>query len=276
MDLPLIVGVMRRYKKFVAFGVVVALALAAGSYATASKTWESQAEVLITQGNDPYGAVPRAGSAGNGGFLASLASVYAQVANGTAIQQSIYRTAGPGAGTIQAAEVIDSATGNPLPLVTFTSESTTAGGAVKLTTQAVAALANYVTTQQSQAGVGADQRVTFETIRSGAPPVITGGASKTVPMLIFAGVLAAFIVMAFMRENMNPKTAAALGRVPSQDLAMRAVDEHGGQRPVRTLVPAEGNTNRFQSSPPRRLAADRATESPAQGSVSERLLGWRQ
>lgn len=217
MDLRLFAAVVSRFKKLAIGGVIAAIVLAGLAYLRGGgpPVWEAQAEVLITQANDPYGG-PTPAVVNEGGYLGGLTTVYAAMANGDAAQAMVRRAANVPNGVVSASEVVDPQTGNPEPLVTLTSSASTPGGALSLAERMPAVLQKYITAQQEDAAVPKSQRVQLAPIKNGFPPEIVSSKTKTVlPILVFMGVLAAVLTLIFMLENANPKTAAALGRDPA-------------------------------------------------------------
>jgi len=222
MDIPLYFAVLRRFKWIVLGGLVLGGALAALSYGRGSVSYESQAEALITQQSFPYGRAAASGSAnaataaqiGNSGVLAGLSPVYAQLANSDQIIRAVQRQARV-PGTITASEVSDLASGANLPFIQLDSISPTAAGAVTLAQAEFNVLSSFIARQQVAAGISASDRVELILIQSGNPPKLASGHSSSIPMLVFVAVFGAAIAIAFMREKADPRTAAALGRVPA-------------------------------------------------------------
>lgn len=214
MDIRLFAAVITRFRKIAIAGLVGAVALAGLAYTRAggTPTWNAQAEVLITQTNDPYGG-PTATVLQEGGYLSGLATVYAAMANGDPVQAMIRRDAGVPRGTVSAAEVIDPPTGNVTPLITLTSAATSGTDAVKLAEKAPSVLQQYITRQQDLARVPQQQRVQLAVVKHGLRPELASTTSITVPLLVVMGVLGAVITLIFMLENLDPKTAEKLGRV---------------------------------------------------------------
>ena len=167
MDFKLFLGVVKRYKRMVIAGAVLAVVLSVLSYGTPSlkggkptivprgaEIWQGEAELLISQAGFPYGRAVHAGRhpgrastpsqpIGDYNYMASLSSVYAALANGNSVQHQAATearvplcplTTGP-CGSLKAAEVDDiSDRGSPLPLLTVTSSAPTAADAAKLAT----------------------------------------------------------------------------------------------------------------------------------------------
>jgi hypothetical protein len=236
MDFKLYFGVIKRYKRMVISGVLLAIVLSMLSYGTpglkggkptiiprGSEVWEGEAELLISQAGFPYGSavqqvIPGKGTTvpaepiGDYNSLASLSSVYAALANGTAVQQQVQtesrvpmcslavNATGP-CGTMVGAEVADINTGSPLPLLTLTSSASTAADAARIATTTISVLGSEIARQQTAAGTPVNQRVVLQTLKSGAPATLTQGYSKSIPILVLLAITAASIALAFIRNS---------------------------------------------------------------------------
>jgi hypothetical protein len=232
MDFKLFLGVLKRYKRMVIGGMVLAVLLSVLSYGTpglqggkptiiprGSEVWQGQAELLISQQGFPYGRAVQQIQPGKGAdipsqvvgdfnYMASLSSVYAAVANGNSVQHQVAREAGvplcpatEACGTVVATEVDDISDGVPLPLVTLTASAATAVDAAKLATTTVAVLEREITQQETAAGTPADQRVVLQTVKTGAPATLAQGHKKSIPILVLFAVIAATIALAFIRNS---------------------------------------------------------------------------
>ncbi|MBV9801678.1 MAG: hypothetical protein JO130_00745 [Solirubrobacterales bacterium] len=240
MDLRLFWAVAKRYKKVSITGTLLAVVLAIFAYGTPGPggikprggvTWESDAQLLITQGSGPYGrADPKSISEGNPGYMASLTTVYAGLANGSAVQNAVRATKLPGA--VIATEGVDQLTGDYTPFVNIVATAPSAAGAAELAQRAIAIFQNYVAQTEAASGVPANSRVTLDVVRNGNPPVISASPKPTIPVLIFVAIFAATIMLMFSLENRDPKSAAALGRVPGEashrDIASVAPPAYAG------------------------------------------------
>ena len=231
MDFKLYLGVVKRYKRMVISGVVLAVVLSILSYGTpslkggkptiiprGSEIWQGEAELLISQAGFPYGravtqVTPGKASTpsqpiGDFNYMASLSSVYAALANGNSVQHQAATEAGvplcpstrPCA-SVKAAEVDNISDGVPEPLITVTSSAPTAVDAAKLATSTVSVLRSDITQQQASAGTPADQRVQLQTVKSGAPAILAQGPSKSIPILVLFAIVSASIALAFLRNN---------------------------------------------------------------------------
>lgn len=231
MDVRLFAAVMSRFKKIAIAGALAAIVLSGLAYMRSggAPTYEAQSEVLITQPNDPYGA-PTSAAIDAAGYLNSLSSVYAAMANGDAVQAKVRRAAGVAEGVVDAAEVVDPQTGNPEPLLTLTSSAPTAVGAVKLAAQMPSVLQDYIASQQASAQIPGGLRVLLDEVKTASPPEIASKSQIIVPLLVFMGITAAVITLIFMLENLNPQTAEKLGRVDPR--------RNGGSSELATVLAA--------------------------------------
>lgn len=231
MDFKLFLSVVKRYKRMVISGIVLAIVLSVLSYGTpslkggkptviprGSAIWQGDAELLISQAGFPYGravtqVTPGKASTpsqpiGDYNNMASLSPVYAALANGNSVQHQAAAQAGvtlcpstrPCA-SVKAAEVDDISNGVPLPLITVTSSAPTAVDAAKLAASTVSVLRGDVTQQQAAAGTPADQRVQLQTLQSGSPATLAQGPSKSIPILVLFAIVSASIALAFIRNN---------------------------------------------------------------------------
>ena len=231
MDFKLFLAVIKRYKRMVIGGVVLAVVLSVLSYGTpslkggmptviprGSEIWQGGAELLISQVGFPYGravtqVTPANGSTpaqpiGDYNYMASLSSVYAALANSTSVQHQAAAQAGvtlcPSTlpcGSVQSAEVDNISDGAPLPLITVISSAPTAAAAAKLAVSTVSVLRGDITQQQNASGTPADQRVELQTIKSGSPATLAKGPSKSIPILVLFAIVSASIALAFIRNN---------------------------------------------------------------------------
>lgn len=113
MDFTLFFGVVKRYKRVVIPGALLAVVLAVLSYGTpglkggkptivprGSELWQGTGEILVSQSGFPYGraasqVIPGKGTTtppevvGDPSYMANLSSVYAALANGTYVQNQV-------------------------------------------------------------------------------------------------------------------------------------------------------------------------------------------
>ncbi|SRR5579884_261565 len=258
MDLRLFWAVVKRFKRVAIGGFLLAAILAVFAYGTpgpggitprGSVTYESQAELLITQANGAYGrADSKTLSVGAPGYMASLSPIYAGLANGTAVQDAIRSARIPG--KVSASEGVDPQTGAYTPFVTLTAVAPTATDAVKLSQKAIASFRNYVSQMESNSGVPSSSGVALEVVSNGVPPVIASKPKPTIPVLVFIAVLAGTIMLLFSLENKDPRSAAALGRITP------SAEREAGAKVV-AMAESNGTSGVHREHVPR-LADDRA------------------
>jgi hypothetical protein len=239
MDVRLFCAVLWRFKRLVIGGSFLAAVLAVLAYGSPTlshgkptiiprggESWQSVAELLITQASFPYGRAaqqytpgsPKTNTpsvpVGDQQYMSGLAPVYAALANGNAVKTLIHQAA-PVPGTVVATELTNAATSQPLPFVDLTATAPTSGAAARLASAAAAVLGNYVGKQQTAAGIAPNDRIQLQVVQNGLRPQLVSGHKPTIPVLVFVAVLGAAIALALTLESVWPRTAAALGRVPA-------------------------------------------------------------
>ena len=246
MDLKLFLGVIKRYKRLVIAGTILAVLLSALSYGMpglkggmptiiprGAEIWQGNGELLISQAGFPYGraesqVIPGKGTGtppqviGDPSYLSGLSSIYAALANGTAVQHQVaaqthvklcpQAPSTPGSATgsppsassclsVAAAAVPQPDTGASLPLITLTSTAASAHQAVNLAATTISVLQTDVTKEQAAANTPVDQRVKLQTIVNGAPATLVKGHSKSIPILVLFALLSATVALAFILNN---------------------------------------------------------------------------
>lgn len=236
MDLRLFWAVAKRYKRISIGGTVLAMVLAILAYGTpgpggikrrGSLTYGSTAQLLIAQGTgvytnantNPKNESPNIGGLGN---MESLTSVYAALANGSAVQNAVSALKLPG--SVTASEAVDPLTGLYEPFVNLSSSAPTPAAATALITRSIPIFQNYLNRTEAASGVPQNERVTLAVLKAASPPVVTSKILPTIPVLVFIAIFAGTVMVMFSLENRDPKSAAALGRVPA-DWSHR--DAHG-------------------------------------------------
>jgi hypothetical protein len=236
MDLTLFADVLRRHKRLVLGGIVLAAVLAIFAYGrptfshgkltivpSGTEVWQTQSQLLITQQNDPYGNAvqgltlnnPKPTSRnpplqlGGVGYMESLAPIYAAIANGDVVQRQVRRFSRTD--TVVATSLPDPISGGALPLVQLTVIANSKAIGQKLARLAATALENYVASQQAAGGVFAAQRVQLSPVQEGFQAKLLKGHKPTGALLVFVAVLAAAITLAFILENFRNNATAEAG-----------------------------------------------------------------
>jgi len=253
MNLRLFCRVIGRHKRLVAVGALVTLVLAVFAYGTpgphgitprGAETWNSNAELLVTQTSFPYGragdnyAVPTKGlppvAVGDQNYLAGLSPIYAAWANGNSIQ-AVVRSMTRVVGTVQAWNAVSPATGNPAPFIFISSSAATPLGARNLTAATISVLTSYISKQETSAGIPESQRVNLQVLRSGSPPVLAAGHKPTLSILIFVAGIGGIIALAFIRENVERQARA------EEDQSAKLAGHHVGVDQRLATMPASAS-----------------------------------
>ncbi len=203
MDFRLFFSVIWRFKYLALVGLLLACTLAfltvfkvspQGLQYRQQETWGDTARVLVTtktDGQDPT----------------SLAQIYATLATSDQVTRAaILRHRIPG--ILQADFGYINRTSTVLPTVSVTAISASPRRAATLANDAVDALRLFVARQQADAGISPDQQATLKTLNTAIPytALVVSPRSKTPPVIVFVLVMAATIGLAFLLENVRPRT----------------------------------------------------------------------
>ena len=245
MDIGLFLAVLWRSKRLMLSGVLLGTALAILAYGRpalsngrptlvphTAKVWQSEAQLLITQTGFPMG---RAGFSGLDS-LAALSPVYANLANGDGVLPEVARRLGID-GTVQATDSLEPAAGVTLPFVNLTATAPTSREVVELVGQAARSLQSYVTILQGTAKIPPAQRIELSIVKSGTSTKLIDGPKISISILVFVAVLIACMSLVFLKENLMPRVARELGRVPThaelQELRPEVTrGPHGQEAPI--------------------------------------------
>jgi hypothetical protein len=186
-----------------------------------AQTYQGTATVFVTQPGFPWGRTVTEYLPGDSATakpsvpvadenrLASLTALYAQLAVSKAIRDSI---PGVAAGTtkLSVTPVPAPPYVNPaiLPLLTVTVIAPTPVTAVAYTNMAAVRFQHWLGQRQAVAGIPADERVTVRIVDPADKATLAGHRSKTLPAVIFLGLMAATFGFVFVRENLNPRVRA--------------------------------------------------------------------
>jgi hypothetical protein len=231
MDLRLYFGVIWRFKLIVVIGLVLALSLAILSVVRISshgfvyrqaELWSSTTRLGVTQNGFPWGRLFAQESGANGtstpvegnkpgdipiadpNRFKDLAIFYAEMATSDPVRRLLLRD-GPIRGKIVATPVVvqDNVT---LPLIDLTAIATSKQGARSLAQRGANALDTYLRTQQAANHVPSTDRVILQQLLSPRKVKLFAPRSKTMPIVIFLAVMFATIALAFLLENLRPRT----------------------------------------------------------------------
>ena len=219
MDLRLYGRVFWRFRYLVLGGFLIALALgflavfrvgANGISYRQQETFRATRILQLTTRNSIVDASQQAN-------LAALAVGYVQVANGDVVL-SRARRSGPLPGTYQVTQVYGP-NSTLTPTMTVSGFAHTPRQAANITGSVSSAFAWWLEQSQSRIGVSPSQRVSLTTIAQ-QKPVVSQGRRFTVPIVIVVSVLIAVLSLAFILENLRPRSSSA--SATADDQATRA------------------------------------------------------
>ena len=236
MDLPHFFRVIWRFKFLVAGGLLLAFALAVLAVFKVSPTgpnklqyrqaqqWADDATLLVAPPGFPWGGTVIPPSADPAKF-ASLATIYAHLISSAEVKRLVVR----GGPVDFAAEPIistvvpysyQSSNSPPLPLITLEAQAATKARAVELVNRVTKAFLDYLRIQQTRAGLPIDKRVVVRVVDKDQIRLLKG-RSKTMPIMIFLLVAIASVGLAFLFENLRPRTKP----VTSDEVALGVAGE---------------------------------------------------
>jgi hypothetical protein len=247
MDVKVHLAVLARFKLLLAAGFALAgllaiLAVAKPQFSRfpflayrGHELWMSHETLLVTQTGFPIGqsvfneVLPvRQGNApitgpqtsyvqryADTGRFASLAALYARLANGDAVERLLLaHDPVRGGVSISASAVTDTQVG-PLPLVQITGMGISRSASVAMAHNASGALRQYISNEQRANSVPDASRVVLATVkRAGTTSTIedslggttlVSGHSKMKPMAVFIAVFGLFVAIAYILENLRPR-----------------------------------------------------------------------
>lgn len=262
MDLELYASVLWRFRRFVAAGLAVAVVLALMSYVTVrfdngtpalayrdAEKWESLSTLFFTSRGFPWGSVSdeestngRTPSGVDASRLTGLAVLYIPLATSDDVLRLV-RGSGKIDGVLQAFPVFPAGdkSADPLPMVTLSAIASSPQKARQLGRRHIRAFLTFLDRRQSSAGIPPRERLVIEIVRKPQRAVLLEGRGLTRPIVVFLGVIAVVVGIAFVRENLRrgrvepagglqptpmapapkpaPTTASATASTPAQPVA---------------------------------------------------------
>ncbi len=245
LDLTLYGKVIWRFKWLIALGVILGAGAAylMMTNAIGAKNYSSDADVFITQHGFTWGASgqpassassttgqvgsTQSGGGGNAAFnhqiqspyapgvdsqqLSSLASLYAQLASGSALKQLLpasYRrlllSATPAAQlTVNSVAATEYATPAVLPIVSFSATAHSPAVATGLVASATRAFQRLVAEQQTSVEPG--NPVIAQIVQGATRPKLISHQSKALPAMVFLVFVCGAFGLALVLENIRPR-----------------------------------------------------------------------
>jgi hypothetical protein len=242
MNLARHLAVLWRYRRVVALGVILGIALAImAAYKVPSmerrgmELWSSQSDIFVTQPGFPWGRVtlpptaelpaageplptaPTEGGTGaNGESLefadpnrfTNLAHLYSVIALSDEVRARLPERPGPGQLEARAYDVSGNGTAY-LPIVRLTTNSTTAEGAVTLNQHAIEGLKEMLSSEQRKADIPANQRVRLSELNAPSAPMLIQGRSTTASILAFMLCVLGAVALAHVLESLRKSRESA-------------------------------------------------------------------
>jgi hypothetical protein len=191
-------------------------------------TYTSSARLLVTSAEGPYFRTtvervsegPPTGeeeepssttflTAPDLGTLISTANLYPILVESDEVQSIRQEQAGPLPGTVTSRAIYE--VNSPsrfelsqVPVLEIYGSSDTYGGAVKLTEATVAAFQTYLDRTQDKANLRRDERILLEQIQRPTGAVASGGASLSLPFMLFVVISAAFAGLTILLDRLFP------------------------------------------------------------------------
>jgi hypothetical protein len=235
MDFRLYARVLWRFRLIVMLGLIIGLLLSVLSMARISshgltyrqaELWSSTTRLGVTQqgfpwgrlfatepaapGQEPPSAAEQAARLGipiaDPNRLNNLAVLYAELATSDPVR-ALMRRDGPIRGKIIATPLVVGDNRIMLPLIDVTAIASTRRGAYELALRSATALESYVRDQQRTNNVPDSDRVVIQEVQRPKGADVFQPRSKTMPIVVFLAVLLATVGLAFLLENLRPRTA---------------------------------------------------------------------
>lgn len=232
--------VLIRFKLFIAAGVVVAAALTffsmysfgpGGLRHRQQEQWASYTTLFVTQSGFPWGslgpsqyATEQQKAAAGAKFadpnrLASLAVLYAQLANSDAVRQRVLQ-GGPIDGQIETAPVLAvPGTTDTLPFVSIAGISDTPAHAAALAQRETSALLGYLHDQQQANAIPVSQRVMLQQVNKPGNTKLLKGRKKSTPIVVFLATVLLVIGLAHVLDRLRPQNGSGRAAVPASEAA---------------------------------------------------------
>jgi hypothetical protein len=232
LDLQLYGRILWRFRILVACGLLIALSLSFLSYMRVgfaggkptlafrqNQRWEAHTMIFLTQPGFPWGrAVQRyAPAKPSEGLppvpiadlqrLSGLAILYSQLANSDQVKE-IMRRGGPVPGFVQAAPFVPASVplGTTLPLVKITALASSGERAMSLANRRTDAFRQFIEREQGYGGIASEDRIDIAVLQHAQRAKLIAGRKKTLPMVVFLAVMIAVVGLAFMLENLRPRS----------------------------------------------------------------------
>jgi hypothetical protein len=195
-----------------------------------ASSYEADATLFVTQPGFPWGRTVTPYLPGNAKTarhsvpvadetrLATLTALYAQLAMSDPVRHKL-QGVDAGKTKLSVTPVPAPPYVNPaiLPLLTVAAIAPTQAEAIELANTASARFDSWLARQQESAGIPVEQRVKLEIVDHALKAKLAGHRSKTLPGIIFLGLLAMTFGFIFVRENLNPRATTVARAAPAPE-----------------------------------------------------------
>jgi hypothetical protein len=254
MDLRTHLGVVWRWKFVVGLGLLLAVALAFFSVARVDvahgfsasyrdgETWKASETLLVNQRGLLTNPAP--GPESNPGWLTSLTSLYAQIANSSEIKSRVFRggITSKATGDYTVWQVFDQ-NNQPLSVLTFEGTGNSRSQAAANAKRASFDFRSYV---NAQASGQQSKRVLISVLSPASVRTasLAQGHKFTTPILVFLAVLLAALGLAYVLENLVPRKVATEAQAPLQARKSAPARRREPRKLERLPEPAETSSTR--------------------------------
>lgn len=227
MDFALYLRVLWRFRLLVLLGLMLALILAILSVVRVTgdglsyrqtEMWSSTTRLLVTQAGFPEGrlygqtATPSDDADGpvvDPGRFNNLAVLYSELAVSDAVRM-LMRREGPIRGRFIANPVIAGGEFRvQLPMIDITALSSTPLAAIQLAQRNASALKTYIAIEQRASNVPVADRAVIVPVVRPTQAELFQPRSKTMAIVVFLAVMFVTVGLAFLLENLRPRTVQA-------------------------------------------------------------------
>jgi len=221
MDLRLYGRVLWRYRVLILVGWVIACLAAFlaivkidgdGLTYRQSETYSAQEDIYVTERGFPEGrttipGVDDTSGESSGEFaspdrLGGLATVYVELVDSDAVHELMLED-GPLAGEVIVDQFTFDSGRGALPALRITAFADSAAGAFERARRQSAAFREYIADQQERVGIPEGQRVVLTVLRQADSAEVVEGRSLTNAVVVFVGILAVFVGLAFVLHNLR-------------------------------------------------------------------------
>jgi hypothetical protein len=273
MDLPLFARVAGRHKIVTTVGLMAAFALAFLAYVhvdprgdpvfryRSQAIWASQIRLQI---EEPGFVEGKTTGPTRQGDLASLAPLYAQLANSDPVKR-IMKADGPVPGGATASAIVDSSRAS-LPVIEIVAYTKVKNRAVERASRQARAFTAYISRQQTASKIPAKRRISLKVIKGPIAPHVVAPRKKTLPIVVFLSLLVMVAALVFALDNIGTSKRR---RAPSLDEEAEETDEDLSV-PIRVTEPRAPKpwAVRQPPAPPETTQSGRKSGAPVEASPS--------